>query len=130
LGFVSRGGHNADLFSIVKEMPQRSYLGDFELMVLLAVMRLSDQAYGVPIAEEIERQSSRDVALGSIYAALERLEQKGLVSSEFGEPTPQRGGRAKKYFRLTKSGVRAVREAKNALINLWRGVRELEGGRA
>lgn len=111
-------------------MPKRGYLGDFELMVLLAVMRLGDHAYGVPITQEIEQQSGREAALGTVYAALERLEKKGRVSSVFGEPTPQRGGRAKKYFRITKDGVRAVREAKNALINLWRGLRELEGGRA
>ena len=111
-------------------MSKHSYLGDFELMVLLAVMRLGEEAYGVPISREIEQQSGRDVALGTVYAALERLEQKGLVSSTFGEPTPQRGGRAKRYFRTTKKGVREVREARSALINLWQGLRELEGGRA
>ena len=111
-------------------MSKHSYLGDFELIVLLAVMRLGEEAYGVPISREIEQQSGRDVALGTVYAALERLEQKGLVSSTFGEPTPQRGGRAKRYFRTTKKGVREVREARNALINLWQGLRELEGGRA
>ena len=111
-------------------MPKRSYLGDFELMVLLAVMRLGEEAYGVPISREIEQQSGRDVALGTVYAALERLEQKGLVSSAFGEPTPQRGGRAKRYFRTTRKGVREVREARSALINLWQGLTELEGGQA
>jgi DNA-binding PadR family transcriptional regulator len=111
-------------------MPKRGYLGDFELMVLLALMRLEGNAYGVPISQEIEQQSGREVALGTIYAALERLEDKGLVSSELGKPTPERGGRAKRYFRVTKRGLREVRQARRALINMWRGVRELEGGQA
>jgi PadR family transcriptional regulator PadR len=111
-------------------MPKRSYLGDFELMALLALMRLGEDAYGVPISREIEQQSGRAVAAGTVYAALERLEEKDLVSSELGESTPQRGGRAKRYFRITKKGLREVREARSALINLWRGLKELEGERA
>ncbi|HXX45793.1 MAG TPA: helix-turn-helix transcriptional regulator [Candidatus Acidoferrales bacterium] len=107
-------------------MPKRDYLAEFELMVLLAVMRLGEGAYGVPIAREIELQSGREAALGSVYAVLERLEEKRLVTSEFGEPTPQRGGRAKRYFRVTKKGVREARLARSALLNLWRGLRELE----
>jgi PadR family transcriptional regulator PadR len=101
---------------IVEEMTKRGYLADFELMVLLALMRLGEDAYGVPISREIERQSRREVALGTVYAALERLEEAGLVASELGEATAQRGGR--------------VRDARRALINLWRGLKELEGGRA
>lgn len=111
-------------------MPKRSYLGDFELMVLLALMRLGEDAYGVPISQEIELQSGRPVAFGTVYAALERLEQKGLVSSKLGEPTSQRGGRAKRYFHVTKRGLHEVREARKTLINLWQGLRHLEGGRA
>jgi len=111
----------------MEEMPKRSYLGDFELMVLLALMRLGEEAYGVPISREIEQQSDRTVAVGTVYAALERLEEKSLVSSELGESTPQRGGRAKRYFRITRKGLREVREARSALINLWKGLRELEG---
>jgi PadR family transcriptional regulator PadR len=118
------------LFIILEEMPKHNYLGDFELMVLLALMRLGQDAYGVPIAQEIEQQSGREIALGTVYAALERLEEKGLVSSELGEPTSQRGGRAKRYFHTTKKGLREVCEARRALINLWRGLRELEGGEA
>jgi PadR family transcriptional regulator, regulatory protein PadR len=111
-------------------MPKRDYLAEFELMVLLAVLRLGEGAYGVPISQEIKLQSGREVALGSVYAALERLEEKDLVASEFGDPTPQRGGRAKRYFRVTKKGLREAREARNALLNLWRGLRELEGEHA
>jgi PadR family transcriptional regulator PadR len=116
-------------FIKLKEMPKRGYLGDFELMVLLALMRLGEDAYGVPISREIEEQSGREVALGTVYAALERLEEQRLVTSELGEPTPQRGGRAKRYFRITKRGLREVRDARRALINLWRGLRDLEGER-
>ena len=111
-------------------MPKRNYLGDFELMILLALMRLREDAYGVPISQEIEQQTGREVALATVYAALERLEENGLVSSELGEPTAARGGRAKRYFRITKKGLHEVREARRALINLWRGLRDLEGGRA
>ena len=110
-------------------MRKRNYIGDFELMVMLALLRLCEGAYGVPISREIEQQCGRDVALGSVYATLERLEEKGLVSSDLGEPTPERGGRAKRYFSLTRKGLRGVRETRRALIRLWRGLPELEGGK-
>ena len=108
----------------------RCYLGDFELMVLLALMRLGDDAYGVPISREIEQQCGREVALGSVYAALERLEDKGLVASDLGVPTPKRGGRAKRYFHVTRKGMREVRQTRRGLINLWRGLTDLEGEEA
>src|SRR5215470_20151996 len=80
------------LFAILEQMPKRSYLGEMELMVLLAVVRLGDDAYGVPISQELLHLAGREVALGSIYAALDRLEEKGCVTSSLGDPTPQRGG--------------------------------------
>src|SRR5206468_12078841 len=93
------------------------YPGSFELMVLLAVLRLDeDQAYGVPIATEIEQTTGRGVALASVYAALERMEDRDWVSSRMGESTAQRGGRAKRHFRVTARGIRHVREAKGALV--------------
>ena len=98
-------------------------------MVMLVLVRLGDDAYGVPIGRAIVEASGREVALGSVYAALERLEQKGFVSSRVGDPTPERGGRAKRYFRVTKAGLRQVRNTRQALINLWRGLPQLEGGR-
>jgi DNA-binding PadR family transcriptional regulator len=110
-------------------MPKRSYLGELELMVLLAVMRLGDEAYGVPISKELRSLAGKEVALGSIYAALDRLEQKGLVSSSLGDPTPERGGRAKRYFKVTRPGVRALKITRAALTNLWSGIPVLEGGR-
>jgi PadR family transcriptional regulator len=111
-------------------MPRRDAIGGFELQVLLAVMRLRDDAYGVPIADTIEDASGREVAAGSIYITLDRLEAKGLVTSRLGESTPERGGRAKTYFQITGKGVRAVRQAQRTLIKLWSGVPQLEGGTA
>jgi DNA-binding PadR family transcriptional regulator len=111
-------------------MPRRHSLGDFELLVLLALIRLAPQAYGVPIAREIEVRGKRSVALGSVYAALERLAERGLVKSELGEATQERGGRAKRYFQITAKGLREVRSTREALIGMWQGVPQLEGGTA
>jgi len=101
-------------------MREYSYLGEFELMVLLTVIRLGDQAYGVPLAKELAITRRRDVALGSVYAALDRLEVKGLVASTLGESTPQRGGRAKRYFRVTKQGLRSIHATRKVLSSLWK----------
>lgn len=117
-------------FVIVVQMAKHHHLGTFELAVMLALMRLGDSAYGIPISREIEERGGRGVTLGSIYATLERLKTKGLVYSEIGEPTPERGGRAKKYFRVTETGLREVRETQRVLKRLWQGLRELEGSRA
>ena len=97
----------------------RRLLTDFEIMILLAILRLGDDAYGVPIAREIESTAGRAVQLPAVYAALERLETQGLVTSRLGEATPQRGGRAKKYFTLTDAGVGSVRDTRKALTALW-----------
>jgi DNA-binding PadR family transcriptional regulator len=106
----------------------RGHFGEWELMVALALMRLGEDAYGVPICREIEEQTGREVAVGSVYATLERLEEKGFVSSKLGEPTAERGGRAKRYFRMTSNGIREVRRTQRALMNLWNGLRQLERG--
>jgi PadR family transcriptional regulator PadR len=105
----------------------RESLGHFELLVLLALLRQGDDAYGVPIANAIEHSTGKPVILASVYNTLERLEQKGLVSSVKGEPTPERGGRAKRYFSMTTAGMREVRAAKKALTVLWRGIPVHEG---
>ena len=105
----------------------REALGNFELMVMLALIRLGDAAYGVPISKLIEETTHREVLVGSVYAALERLEAKDFVSSEVGEPTPERGGRAKRYFRITRNGLRQVRDTRGALISLWQGIPALQG---
>ena len=111
-------------------MRSRDFLGEFEFMVLLAVIRLGEGAYGVPICAEIEQHTGREVAVSSVYASLERLEEKGLVSSFHGEPTVERGGRAKRFFQITSQGVGAVRQTQRALTSLWSGVPELERGTA
>ena len=108
----------------------KDMLGGFELQVLLAVMRLGDEAYGVPIADTIEDASGREVAAGSIYITLDRLESKGLVTSRLGESTPERGGRAKTYFHVTGKGVQAVRAAQETLVKLWSSVPQLKRGPA
>ena len=118
------------LFAIVYEMAKREFLGGFELLVLLALIRLGDEAYGVPISEAIEESSGKEVAIGSVYITLERLETKGLVTSRLGEPTAERGGRAKTYFKVTAKGLREVRNAQRTLVNLWAGVPQLKGGTA
>ena len=107
-------------------MTDRGYLGEFELMILLAVIHLDDQAYGVPIAREIERHRGRGVSVGSVYAALERMEAKKQVSSVLADPTPERGGKAKRYFRVTKSGLRQVQETRRVLSKLWQVLPELK----
>lgn len=97
----------------------RRLLTDFEIMILLAILRLGDEAYGVPVAREIEETTARVVQLPAIYAALDRLEGQGLVSTRLGEATAQRGGRAKKYFSLTPAGLDSVRDTRKALTALW-----------
>src|SRR5215467_1450669 len=111
-------------------MPKRDFFGNFELMVILILIRLGENAYGVPISEELEKASGRDIAIASVYAALERLEAKGFVTSELGEPTPERGGRSKRYFRVTARGLKEVRETRRTLVKRWQGLPEVEGGRA
>jgi len=111
-------------------MPKPNYLGEFELLVMLTVIRLGEGAYGVPISREIEEQTGREVAFGTVYATLERLQKKGFVRSTLGDATPERGGRAKRYFRVTATGLRIVRARKRSLVRLWQGLPELEGGAA
>src|ERR1700685_3287764 len=108
-------------------MQKGAYLRDFELMILLVVLRLGDDAYGVPIARELKVHGRREVSLANVYATLERLQEKGYISSELADPTPERGGRAKRYFRVTAQGVKKVRETQRILVRLWQGVSGLQG---
>jgi PadR family transcriptional regulator, regulatory protein PadR len=108
----------------------RSFLGGLELVAMLAILRLDNSAYGVAISREIGDVTGREVALASIYVTLDRLASKGLVVSELGETSPERGGRAKRYFSLTARGRREVRDAQRALTNLWQDVASFAGGRA
>ena len=84
------------------------HLGEFEVLVMAALLRLGDDAYGVSVRREIERHSERSVAIGAIYTTLARLERKGLVRSRMGQPTAVRGGRAKRYYHVTRRGERAL----------------------
>ena len=113
------------MFILSEDMP-RHLLTDFELMILLGVLRVGDEAYGVQIAREVESTSGRRVLLGAAYGALERLEGRGLVASRLGDPLPERGGRAKRFFRVTPRGLRAARETQRAFIALWRDVPQLK----
>jgi PadR family transcriptional regulator PadR len=97
----------------------RRLLTDFEIMILLAILRVGDDAYGVTIAREIEATAGRTVQLPAVYTALDRLETQGLVRSWLGEATPQRGGRAKKHFALTRPGLESVQDTRAALTALW-----------
>jgi DNA-binding PadR family transcriptional regulator len=99
------------------------YLGEFEQIVLLAVHRLGDDAYGVPIRREIEKRGGRNVTVGALYSTLDRLEAKGYVSSWFADPTAERGGRSRRYFRVEPAGAEALARAKEMLQRMWKGVR-------
>jgi DNA-binding PadR family transcriptional regulator len=109
-------------FAIFEDMGEHTYLGEFELMILLTILRLGDDAYGVPLSRELAKQRGKEVAVGSVYAALDRLENKGLISSILGESTPERGGRAKRYFRMTEQGLRSVHATRKVLSRLWQSL--------
>jgi DNA-binding PadR family transcriptional regulator len=109
---------------------RRPLLTDLELMLMLAALRLGNEAYGIPIAHEIRETAGRDVAMAVVYATFDRLERRGLVSSTWGEPTAERGGRAKKFFHVTGQGLRQVRATQRALIALWQGIPQLTRGTA
>lgn len=98
---------------------KRTYLGEFEEVVLLTVAALADRAYGVSITHEISAQTDRSAALNQVHAALQRLEEKGMVSSRMGEPTPERGGRRKRLFTVTAYGYRALQEIREVRTRLW-----------
>jgi PadR family transcriptional regulator PadR len=111
-------------------MAAQPTLSNFELMVMLAIIRIGDGAYGVSISDEIEATTGNEVLLGSVYDAVNRLEEKGLIESSLGEATPERGGRAKRHFRTTSKGLGLVRETQKSLVKLWKGLPQLKGGAA
>lgn len=100
----------------------RESLGDIEHLVLLALLRLGDRSYGVPILEEIAERTGREVSRAAVYIALRRLESKGMVKSQLGEATPERGGRAKRYFTLTNGGRQQLHVSRTALLSMWENV--------
>jgi PadR family transcriptional regulator PadR len=103
-------------------MSSREYLGEFEQIVLLALLRLGDSAYGVPIRREIQLRTKRAVSVGALYSTLDRLEAKGYVASWFADPTAERGGRSKRYFRVEPAGLRAIRRSQDALSVMLEGI--------
>ena len=103
-------------------------LGEFEALVLMAVLRLRDDAYGMRIHREIEERAGRRCSYGALYTTLDRLEEKGYVSSRIGDPTPERGGRAKRFFKLEAHGASALRSAYAATVEMARGIEPLLGG--
>lgn len=106
-------------------MGKGDYLGEFEFAVLAIVASLGhDDAYGMQIRLEIEERTGRGSSIGAVYATLRRLESKGYVESRMGEPTPERGGRAKRHFALTAAGETALRATREMMDALWEGLPE------
>jgi PadR family transcriptional regulator, regulatory protein PadR len=97
-------------------------LGEFEQMVLLAIVHLRGDAYGIPIVDEIERRTGRGVSRAAVYVTLRRLEEKGYVSSWIGAPTAERGGKARRHVKIESEGLRALREARQRAERMWRGL--------
>ena len=97
----------------------RHGLGEFELRVLLVINQLRGQGYAVSIADEIQQRAGKSISLGAVYATVDRLEKKRLVSSKLGEPTPERGGKPKRFYEVTAPGLLALSEAREAVVRMW-----------
>lgn len=105
-------------------MGKGDYLGEFELVVLLTLFHLGEEAYGMTIRMRIEEKTGRSVSIGAVYTTLRRLQAKGHVSSRLGEPSRSRGGRAKKFFALEPEGLAAVQRSREMFVSLWKGLPE------
>ena len=114
---------SAYLFYIVEEMKQGELLGSLEHIILLALVRLDGNAHGMIVRREIEERTGRNISIGAVYATLERLEAKGYVSSFTGEPTPERGGRAKRLFRVEAAGKRALQISDQTIRSMTAGLK-------
>lgn len=101
---------------------KEKFLGEFEQFLLLSILKIGDNAYGSTIRQLLADIIKRDVTIGALYTTLERLEKKGLVESKVGEATPERGGRAKKYVKVTAKGQHALKRSKQALTSMWENV--------
>ena len=97
-------------------------LGEFEQLVMLTVLRLGDDAYGAAVRQELQERAGRDVSPGAVFTTLERLEERGLVASRYGDPTPERGGRRKRYYRLRQDGRRALAHSLQTLRRVAEGL--------
>ena len=98
------------------------FLGEFEQLILLAILQLRGEVYGVPIVDEIERRTGRTVAPAAVYVTLRRLEEKGLVSSWMSEPTAERGGKARRCVKVTRAGIETLRDARQVIDQMWKGL--------
>jgi DNA-binding PadR family transcriptional regulator len=103
-------------------MSGREHLGEFEHIIILALLRLQDRAYGVTVRQEIEFRTKREVSIGAVYATLDRLQRKGYVKSRRGDPTPERGGRSKRFFRVTAKGWAAADRTHRAFVSMVEGL--------
>jgi PadR family transcriptional regulator, regulatory protein PadR len=103
-------------------MTEPPVLAEFEQVVLLAVLQVRDDAYGVTVHEALERHTERKVARGAVYMTLDRLEKKGLLTSSLSEPTAERGGRAKRCYKVTRAAVLALKASRRTLLSLWDGL--------
>jgi len=111
---------------MVLSMPgEQPAVGEFEQMILLAILQKKEDAYGATIYEELARHTKRPVARGAVYMTLDRLEKKGLLKSTLSEPSPERGGRAKRCYTLTKPAVQALKASRRTLMSLWSGLEPL-----
>ena len=115
----------AEYFYYAGHMGKGERLGELEQIVLLAVLRLGDDAYGVPIRDDIAQRAGRPLTVGALYRTLERLEEKGYLQSRLGDPTAERGGRSKRYFTLRPLGIRTLRASRHALNAMWDGLEPL-----
>ena len=106
-------------------MGTKSFIGEFEQMILLAILHLKEDAYGLAIRRELEARAGRKVTHGASYVTLDRMVNKGLLESELRDAEEARGGRAKRYFKVTDAGLVALRESRTALQNLWTGLEEV-----
>ena len=101
---------------------RRESIGEFEQLVLLAILRQGSEAYGGTIIDELSSHTARSILRPSVYLALRRLEDKGMITSRMGEPEPRRGGRARKYFEVAPAGLTLIRETRRTLVSLWSGL--------
>lgn len=106
-------------------MSKGRFLGEFEQMLLLAIMRLEDEAYGIRLMEELDERAGRSVSRGSVYITLDRLEAKGWITSEMSEPRPERGGRPRRIVSVTPEGLAVLKQSRSALLELWDGLEEV-----
>ena len=110
-------------------MKRSGYLGELEQMILLAVLQLGDGAYGTNVIEELNRRADREVSRGALYVTLDRLEEKGMISSSVGDPTSGRGGRPKRLLQVTHAGMESLRKSRATWMRLWEGLDSVLGQR-